>query len=151
MVTKLTHMEKTQVYLRKEELAALRQAAARSGRSILSWSAMQSAKSCSSRTPRVQLPSGMASHGDRLSNTIVSTMSRDAAGRRGFRRQRGVDRSCAVTRPTPYARAREQWELLQRVGAKLHTSAAAIIETFTFLDRNANRDVALMSLCCSWI
>jgi hypothetical protein len=32
--TKLTYMEKTQVYLRKEELDALRQAAARSGRSI---------------------------------------------------------------------------------------------------------------------
>lgn len=33
-VYKLTHMEKTQVYLRKEELEALRAAAARSGRSI---------------------------------------------------------------------------------------------------------------------
>lgn len=32
--TKLTHMEKTQVYLRKEELDALRKAAARSGRSV---------------------------------------------------------------------------------------------------------------------
>jgi Ribbon-helix-helix protein, copG family len=32
--TKVTHMEKTQVYLRKEELAALRKAAARSGRSV---------------------------------------------------------------------------------------------------------------------
>ena len=31
---RLTHMEKTQIYLRKEELAALRQAAARSGRSV---------------------------------------------------------------------------------------------------------------------
>lgn len=31
---KLTHMEKTQIYLRKEELAALRAAAARSGRSV---------------------------------------------------------------------------------------------------------------------
>ncbi len=31
---KVTHMEKTQVYLRKEELAALREAAARSGRSV---------------------------------------------------------------------------------------------------------------------
>jgi hypothetical protein len=31
---KLTSMEKTQVYLRKEELAALREAAARSGRSV---------------------------------------------------------------------------------------------------------------------
>jgi hypothetical protein len=33
-VIKLTHMEKTQVYLRKEELDALRKAAARSGRSV---------------------------------------------------------------------------------------------------------------------
>ncbi len=32
--TNVTHMEKTQVYLRKEELAALRAAAARSGRSV---------------------------------------------------------------------------------------------------------------------
>lgn len=32
--TKVTYMEKTQVYLRKEELDALRRAAARSGRSI---------------------------------------------------------------------------------------------------------------------
>jgi len=31
---KLTQMEKTQVYLRKEELEALRKAAARSGRSV---------------------------------------------------------------------------------------------------------------------
>jgi len=31
---KLTYMEKTQVYLRKEELEGLRQAAARSGRSV---------------------------------------------------------------------------------------------------------------------
>lgn len=31
---KLTYMEKTQVYLRKEELDALREAAARSGRSV---------------------------------------------------------------------------------------------------------------------
>jgi hypothetical protein len=31
---KLTYMEKTQIYLRKEELDALRKAAARSGRSV---------------------------------------------------------------------------------------------------------------------
>src|SRR5215475_9697597 len=31
---KLTYMEKTQIYLRKEELIALREAAARSGRSV---------------------------------------------------------------------------------------------------------------------
>jgi len=29
-------------------------------------------------------------------------------------------------------------------GAKLHTSLPVVIETFTFLDRNANRDVALL-------
>ena len=34
MSAKVTYMEKTQVYLRKEELAALREAAARSGRSV---------------------------------------------------------------------------------------------------------------------
>ena len=28
-------------------------------------------------------------------------------------------------------------------GVKLHTSVPVVIETFTFLDRNANRDVAL--------
>ena len=33
-IVKLTYMEKTQVYLRKEELVALRKAAARSGRSM---------------------------------------------------------------------------------------------------------------------
>jgi hypothetical protein len=42
----------------------------------LSWSATQSAKSCSSRRLRVQLPSGMASHSDRPWNTIVSTTRR---------------------------------------------------------------------------
>lgn len=33
-MAKVTYMEKTQVYLRKEELEALRAAAARSGRSV---------------------------------------------------------------------------------------------------------------------
>jgi predicted nucleic acid-binding protein len=32
---------------------------------------------------------------------------------------------------------------LQAAAAKLHTSIPVVIETFTFLDRNANRDVAL--------
>jgi uncharacterized protein len=50
----------------------------------------------------------------------------------------------ALSRDPLHTQAREQWELLQRAGAKLHTSVAVIIETFTFLDRNANRDVALM-------
>lgn len=39
--------------------------------------------------------------------------------------------------------AREQWDLLQGAGARLHTSVPVVLETFTFLDRNARRDVAL--------
>ncbi|HEY2185526.1 MAG TPA: PIN domain-containing protein [Xanthobacteraceae bacterium] len=49
----------------------------------------------------------------------------------------------ALSRDPLHGRAREQWEFLQSAGAKLHTSIPIIIETFTFLDRNANRDVAL--------
>jgi predicted nucleic acid-binding protein len=50
----------------------------------------------------------------------------------------------ALTRDALHARAREQWDLLAEAGARLHTSVPVVIETFTFLDRNANRDVALM-------
>jgi uncharacterized protein len=49
----------------------------------------------------------------------------------------------ALSRDPLHGRAREQWDLLRGTGAALHTSIAVIIETFTFLDRNANRDVAL--------
>jgi uncharacterized protein len=49
----------------------------------------------------------------------------------------------ALARDPLHAQAREQWDLLQRAGAKLHTSVPVVIETFTFLDRNTNRDVAL--------
>jgi uncharacterized protein len=49
----------------------------------------------------------------------------------------------ALSRDPLHGRAREQWDQLQGTGAKLHTSVPIIIETFTFLDRNANRDVAL--------
>src|SRR6516162_6811237 len=49
----------------------------------------------------------------------------------------------ALTRDPLHASAREQWGILQRTGARLHTSVPVVIETFTFLDRNANRDVAL--------
>jgi|SRR5579864_1364722 len=49
----------------------------------------------------------------------------------------------ALSRDPLHERAREQWALLQEAGAKLHTSVPVIIETFTFLDRNAIRDVAL--------
>src|SRR5437764_15019674 len=49
----------------------------------------------------------------------------------------------ALSRDPLHAQAREQWNLLHGAGAKLHTSIPVVIETFTFLDRNANRDVAL--------
>ena len=49
----------------------------------------------------------------------------------------------ALSRDPLHTQAREQWDLLQGAGAKLHTSIPVVIETFTFLDRNANRDVAL--------
>jgi uncharacterized protein len=49
----------------------------------------------------------------------------------------------ALSRDALHAQAREQWDLLAEAGAKLHTSVPVVIETFTFLDRNANRDVAL--------
>ena len=49
----------------------------------------------------------------------------------------------ALSRDPLHAQARELWDLLHGTGAKLHTSVPVVIETFTFLDRNANRDVAL--------
>ena len=49
----------------------------------------------------------------------------------------------ALSRDPLHLQAREQWDLLQGSAAKLHTSIPVVIETFTFLERNANRDVAL--------
>lgn len=49
----------------------------------------------------------------------------------------------ALSRDPLHAQAREQWDVLHGAAAKLHTSVPVVIETFTFLDRNANRDVAL--------
>src|SRR5467141_1175015 len=49
----------------------------------------------------------------------------------------------ALSRDPLHSQAREQWDLLRGAGAKLHSSVPVVIETFTFLDRNANRDVAL--------
>jgi predicted nucleic acid-binding protein len=49
----------------------------------------------------------------------------------------------ALTRDPLHAQAHELWDLLQGAGAKLHTSVPVVLETFTFLERNANRDVAL--------
>jgi uncharacterized protein len=49
----------------------------------------------------------------------------------------------ALTRDPLHTNARGQWEILTNAGAKLHTSVPVVIETFTFLERNAHRDVAL--------
>lgn len=49
----------------------------------------------------------------------------------------------ALTRDPLHAGAVEQWQALQHAGANLHTSVPVVIETFTFLERNTTRDVAL--------
>jgi uncharacterized protein len=49
----------------------------------------------------------------------------------------------ALVRDPLHPQAREQWDMLQGAGAQLHTSVPVVIETFTFLDHNVNRDVAL--------
>jgi uncharacterized protein len=49
----------------------------------------------------------------------------------------------ALSRDPLHSRAREQRELLCGAGAKLHSSVPVVIATFIFLDRKANRDVAL--------
>lgn len=48
----------------------------------------------------------------------------------------------ALSRDSLHDEARAQWTRLRETGARLCTSIPVIIETFTFLERNANRDVA---------
>jgi uncharacterized protein len=55
----------------------------------------------------------------------------------------GASIALALSRDPLHVRAREYWELLHEAGTRLFTSVPVVIETFTFLDRNANRDVAL--------
>jgi predicted nucleic acid-binding protein len=50
----------------------------------------------------------------------------------------------ALTRDPLHANARDQWEILLSAGAKLHTSVPVVIEAFTFLERNAHRNVAIV-------
>ena len=49
----------------------------------------------------------------------------------------------ALSRDSLHARAVEVWTNLKRQGVRLYTSVPVILETFTFLDRNATRDVAI--------
>lgn len=50
----------------------------------------------------------------------------------------------ASTRDPLHDRARAAWERLLGAGARLHTSVPVVLETFTFLDRNATRQAALI-------
>ena len=49
----------------------------------------------------------------------------------------------ALTRDPLHDRARAGWNSLTSSGARLSTSVPVVLETFTFLDRHATRDVAL--------
>ena len=49
----------------------------------------------------------------------------------------------ALTRDPLHARAVEAWEEIASERARLHTSVPVILETFTFLDRHARREVAI--------
>jgi len=55
----------------------------------------------------------------------------------------GVWIGLALSRDPLHAQAREQWDVPHEAGARLHTSVPVVIETFTFLERNANRDVGV--------
>lgn len=49
----------------------------------------------------------------------------------------------ALTRDPLHDRARAAWERMLGAGARIHTSVPVVLESFTFLDRNATRQVAL--------
>ena len=49
----------------------------------------------------------------------------------------------ALTRDPLHDRARQGWDTVIGAGARLFTSVPVVLETFTFLERNAARDVAL--------
>jgi len=49
----------------------------------------------------------------------------------------------ALSRDPLHSRAAEYWDMLQDAGARFQTSIPVVIETFTFLERNVSRDVAL--------
>jgi uncharacterized protein len=49
----------------------------------------------------------------------------------------------AVVRDPLHERARESYASLLRAGARLFTSTAVVLETFTYLDRKGSRELAL--------
>jgi uncharacterized protein len=50
----------------------------------------------------------------------------------------------ALTKDPLHPRALETWGTLRSTGAQLFTSVSVVVETFTFLDRNDTREVALV-------
>ena len=48
----------------------------------------------------------------------------------------------AIVRDPLHERARSTWLALERTGARLHTSTAVLLETFTYLDRKGSRELA---------
>lgn len=50
----------------------------------------------------------------------------------------------ALVRDPLHQRARETWERLTGSAVRLHTSVPVVLETFTFLDRNAAREAAVV-------
>lgn len=49
----------------------------------------------------------------------------------------------ALTRDPLHARARTTWDELDQQGVKARTSIPVVLETFTFLERNVSREIAL--------
>lgn len=49
----------------------------------------------------------------------------------------------ALTRDPMHSRAKAAWQQLRSSGARIVTSIPVVMETFTFLERNATREVAL--------
>jgi uncharacterized protein len=49
----------------------------------------------------------------------------------------------ALTRDPMHGRAKAAWQQLRSSGARIVTSIPVVMETFTFLERNATREVAL--------
>lgn len=55
----------------------------------------------------------------------------------------GVWIALALTRDPYHDRARQAWNTVAEAGARVVTSVPVVLETFTFLERNARPDVAL--------
>ena len=49
----------------------------------------------------------------------------------------------AIARDPLHARAADAWKTIAGAHSRLHTSAPVVLETFTFLDRHARRDIAI--------